>query len=260
MGLKAFTDWLVIHDAHDIGHQLFQIPQTAIVMSEPPIPEHYPIVPTLMSAQVEGSLRPLNRTKLRAQFGMLDGFKASDVRRAIALMLGRLLEYYSVIQYTGPGYVYGRVDSSWPSSLECNASHNYMDNSWCYREMHPSHPTCSIESVFSSAGWMCVETACKIARNEIAQDVPEATEVFLQASYAINSMLYERSISNIAWSASRRRLGTPGVRKALKRLQVVLPSIQIGLGPIRPAVLAQSQIGRSTFGHVREWSIPEIAA
>ena len=126
--------------------------------------------------------------------------------------------------------------------------------------MYPSHPTCSIESVFSSAGWMCIETACKIARNEIARDIPEAIEVFLQASYAINSMLAERSISNIAWSESRRRLGTPGVRKVLKRLQLVFPTIQIGLGPIRPAVLAQSQIGRSTFRDVREWSIPEIAA
>lgn len=223
--------------------------------------EQPPSQMTLTDAREAGLLSPLDRGRVRAQLGMLDSFSANDVRRATALMLARLMDYYAVVQYTGPGYVYGRTDSTYASALNSVAAHNYIDGSWSYREMGPTHAACTVQSLFDEAGWLCIPTACKLIAAEMACEAPEATEVLRQAGYCVDSLFAERSVSGVNWSESRRRLGTPGIRKLLVRILSALPNVQIGLGPIRPVVLSKDQLWMAEkCRNVREWSAPSIAA
>lgn len=216
---------------------------------------------TLTTARETGLLSPLDRGRVRAQLGMLDSFSASDVRRATALMLARLMDYYAVVQYTGPGYVYGRTDSTYPSALNSVAARNYMDGSWSHREMGPAHASCTVQSLFDEAGWLCIATACKLIAAEMAIEVPEATDVLQQSRYCVDSLFEERSVSGVNWSDSRRRLGTPGIRKLIARILSALPNVQIGLGPIRPVVLSKDHLWMAeSCRNVREWSAPSVAA
>lgn len=211
---------------------------------------------TLDGAKRDGTLPALDRGRLRAQLGMEDRITAANIRRATALVLQRIEDYYTVVQYTGPGYVYGRVDSDCPSARYAVARHNYMDDSWIYQEMTPDHPTCTDEKVFKEAGWLCVETACKVAIHEMAVEVPEATQVLGQARYAIRAMCQSSNLSGVNWAESRRRLGTPGIRKILKRLSQSLPNVRIGKGPIMPVILTSGQGGVSTvYRHITDWSL-----
>lgn len=222
-------------------------------MSEQPIAAQ-----TLAGAKLDGTLAPLNRSRLRAQLGMEDQVNAANIRRATALVLARIQDYYCVIQYTGPGYIYGRVDSEYPSALNAVAKHNYMDDTWSHREMTPDHPTCSTEEVFNEAGWMCVDTACKVACHEMASEVPEAREILRQARYAIRDMCQNRELSEVNWADSRRRLGTPGIRKVLKRLDAKLPLVRIGRGVTVPVVLSARMIGLAhSYKGISDWSIED---
>lgn len=223
--------------------------------------EQPPSQMTLTAAREAGLLSPLDRVRVRAQLGMLDSFSASDVRRATALMLARLIDYYAVVQYTGPGYVFGRTDSTSPSARNSVASYNYMYGSWSYREMGPSHPSCTVQELINEAGWLCISAASKLVAAEMSDEVPEATDVLQQARYCVDSLFEERSVSGVNWADSRRRLGTPGIRKLLVRIQSALPSVHIGLGPIRPVVLSKDQMWMAgQCRDIREWSAPSVAA
>lgn len=214
-------------------------------------------VQTLAGAQQDGALPPINRVRLRAQLGMVDDFSAANIRQATALVLQRVQEYYTVIKYTGPGYVYGRVESTWPSVVYAAPTHNYMTDSWYFQEMGPTHPTCTTASLFEEAGWLCLDTACRVAVYELAREVPEAESVLAQARYAIMTMCADRELSEVNWDESRRRIGTPGIVKVLKRLAGKLPSVQIGKGSTRPVVLSPTLISRAHIWHeIAEWSAP----
>ena len=89
-------------------------------------PEQPSTAKTLSQAKSDGSLRPLDKPRLRSQLGLVYQVTATDVRRAATLLLQRVSDYYQIIQYTGPGYVYGRVDSTWPSALYAEAELNYV--------------------------------------------------------------------------------------------------------------------------------------
>lgn len=117
---------------------------------------------TIGRAREFGALAPLNRKKIRAQFGLVDVVTADHVRRATALLLERIQDYYTVVQYTGPGYVYGRADSEWPSALYATPEFNSMEGEWSHKEMSPTHPTCTSERLFNEAGWLCLDTACRV--------------------------------------------------------------------------------------------------
>ncbi len=177
---------------------------------------------TIASARECGALAPLNRKKIRAQFGLVDEVTADHVRRATALLIERIQDYYTVVQYTGPGYVYGRVDSEWPSALYATPQFNSMEGEWSHKEMSPTHPTCTSERLFNEAGWLCLDTACRVAVYEMCLEVPEAKMVLEQARYAILSMCNDRALSETDWRSSRRRIGTRGIRKLLERLGSVL--------------------------------------
>lgn len=210
---------------------------------------------TLKGAKDVGTLAPLDRIRLRAQLGMADDVTASNIRRATALMIHRIADYYTVIQYTGPSYVYGRVDSDYPSALKAIASHNYMDDSWSYREMTPAHPTCSNESLFTEAGWMCIDTACRLAAWEMSEEVPEARPILDQARYAVKSLCEAREVSEMNWQTSRRRLGTPGIQKIIKRIIAKLRFVRIGKGAVRPVVIPQGSISMvNSYRNVTDWS------
>ncbi|MFV3332884.1 hypothetical protein ACNFIA_18230 [Pseudomonas sp. NY15437] len=208
---------------------------------------------TIAGAQQEGTLRPINRVKLRAQLGMVDEVTAASIRRAISFVIERVLDYYQVVAYTGPGYVFGRVDSDFPSALYAAPHHNYMYDRWDHREMSPTHPTCSNEKLINEAGWLCLDTACRVAVFELALEVPEAKKVLEHARSAVMSMCEDRTISEVNWRESRRRLGTPGVRKILRRMLAKLPAVDIGRGSIRPVILAPGAL-RSGLNHVTDWS------
>lgn len=214
---------------------------------------------TLEQAKANGALRPLDRQRLRAQLGLVDRIVAADVRRATELLLQRLIDYYEVIQYTGPGYVYGRVSSSWPSALYAEARYNSMYSCWQHIEMSPVHPTCTLEMLVSEAGWMCTDTAAKVAKAEMAEEVPEAGAVLAQARYAVESLLGVSSVSGVLWSDSRRRLRTAGIRKVLTRVRAALPEVTIGIGVIRPVVLGPGDSAKTgIFKDVSDWSWPAM--
>lgn len=183
---------------------------------------------TLGEALRTNQLAQIERQRIRAQFALLDSFQAADIRRAIALVLARISDYYQVIAYTGPEYVYGRVDSEYPSALYAKPEFNSTYQTWSYREMCPTHPTCTIKRLFNEAGSMCIQTACKVAEAELTEEVPESKELFRLAGRAILSMIKDPAFSEVRWSDSKRRLGTPGIRKILKRLTAKLDSAHIG--------------------------------
>ncbi len=216
---------------------------------------------TLAVARESGQLKPLDRKRIRAQFAMLDRFQAADIRRALGLLLSRLSDLYEVIAYTGPGYVYGRVDSEYPSALYAMPVQNYMDGSWMYQEMSPAHPTCTIERLIHEAGSMCLQTACKVAQAELCQDVPEAQELFRLAGRAVLSMAAESELSGVRWSDARRRLGAPGIRKMLKRLEAALPESHVGWsgGTVPVVVPATLEERLRLYRDVTDWSYAEPA-
>lgn len=212
---------------------------------------------TLAQARSTGSLAPLDRPRLRAQLGLADDVTGVNVRRATEFLLQRLLDYYSVIKYTGPGYVFGRVSSSWPSALRAEPRYNGYYDCWQHAEMNPTHPSCTLGELESQAGWMCTDTAAKVAAAEIATELPEACGLFQQARYAIESLLEDPSISGVRWCDSRRRLKTPGIRKVLGRIKATLPAVAFGIGVVRPVVLARIPgIAAPAFRNVRDWSMP----
>lgn len=211
---------------------------------------------TLADARQSGQLRPVDRSRIRAQFALLDRIQPADIRRALALVLARVSDYYQVIAYTGPAYVYGRVDSEYPSALYAKPVENYMYGNWMYQEMSPTHPSCTIERLVNEAGSMCLQTACKVAEAELTEDVPEAQELFRVAGRALMAMVHDRQLSEVRWSDSMRRLGTPGIRKMLKKLSAKLPDTHIGWGggffaAVVPAASAW-QMGQCR--NVTEWS------
>ncbi|AVX92516.1 hypothetical protein AO943_36365 [Pseudomonas aeruginosa] len=209
---------------------------------------------TIGRAREFGALAPLNRKKIRAQFGLVDVVTADHVRRATALLLERIQDYYTVVQYTGPGYVYGRADSEWPSALYATPEFNSMEGEWSHKEMSPTHPTCTSERLFNEAGWLCLDTACRVGVYEMCLEVPEAKMVLEQARYAILSMCNDRALSETDWRSSRRRIGTRGIRKLLERLGSVLHLVNIGIGSVRPVVMAP---GSTLAGlkHITDWSM-----
>lgn len=209
---------------------------------------------TIGRAREFGALAPLNRKKIRAQFGLVDVVTADHVRRATALLLERIQDYYTVVQYTGPGYVYGRADSEWPSALYATPEFNSMEGEWSHKEMSPTHPTCTSERLFNEAGWLCLDTACRVGVYEMCLEVPEAKMVLEQARYAILSMCNDRALSETDWRSSRRRIGTRGIRKLLERLGSVLHLVNIGIGSVRPVVMA---LGSTLAGlkHITDWSM-----
>jgi hypothetical protein len=214
---------------------------------------------TLEQAKAAGSLRPLDRIRLRAQLGLADQVTAVDVRRATELLLQRVLDYYEVVQYTGPGYCYGRVDSTWPSALYAEARFNHYYNVWQHLEMNPVHPTCTDSLLLSAAGWMCTNTAAKLAVIEMSKEVPEAADLLQKARYALAELLDNASASGVNWSSSRRRLRTPGIRKLLSNLQSVLPDVTIGVGNFspRPVILGLGETWMAgKFTKVSDWSWP----
>lgn len=212
-------------------------------------------VQTLAAAAAAGELPPINRIVLRAQLSMVEEVTARGVRTGVDLLLTRLKQYYAVIGYTGPGYVYGRIDSEWPSALYAAAVHNYMNGNWMHQEMSPAHPSCPPENVFNAAGWMCLDTACRVAIHEMCTDVPEAYLVLNQARYAIHSMCLERKVSGTDWRSSRRRIRAAGILKVLNRLSINLSSIAIGIGTVRPVVLVDTnEAGRSALTRITDWS------
>lgn len=80
--------------------------------------------------------------------------------------------------------------------------------------MTPAHPTCTNESLFNEAGWMCIDTACRLAAWEMSEEVPEARPILDQARYAVKSLCEAREVSELNWQSSRRRLGTPGIQRS----------------------------------------------
>lgn len=211
---------------------------------------------TLAEALCTNQLAPIDRQRIRAQFAQLDVFQASDIRRAMELVLARITNYYQVISYTGPAYVYGRVDSEYPSALYAKPEHNYMYQTWSYREMSPAHPSCTIQRLFNEAGSMCLPTACKVAQAELAEEVPESNEVFRLAGYAVMSMVKDREFSEVRWSDSMRRLGTPGIRKVLKRLTAKLGDAHIGWesGLFAAVVPGTCEWRLAQYPRVKKWS------
>lgn len=215
---------------------------------------------TLAGAKKDGTLPPLDRSRLRAQLSLENRVTAANIRRATALVLQRIRDYYTVVQYTGPGYVYGRVESEYPSALNAVAKYNYLNSTWYRQEMTPDHPTCTTERVFNEAGWLCVNTACKVAIHEMVEEVPEAHEILGQARYAIQSMCQNRELSAINWANSRRRLGTPGILKLLNRLDATLPLVRIGKGAIAPVILTPGLFGSAqVYKNIIDWSYEEHA-
>lgn len=211
---------------------------------------------TIDGALQDGSLPPMNRIRLRAQLGMVEDITASNIRLATALLLQRVQDYYTVVQYTGPAYVYGRVDSEFPSALYAKPKHSYMNDTWFQQEMSPTHPTCTVERLFSEAGWLCLDTACRLAVAELAREVPEARAVLDQGRYAIKGMCEQRELTELNWKDSRRRLGTPGIRKMLKRFSSKLRFVRIGKGKgILPIILPHERITTShIYRDITDWS------
>ncbi|MGI0649469.1 hypothetical protein ACRCPS_31115 [Pseudomonas aeruginosa] len=211
---------------------------------------------TLAEALRTNQLAPIERQRIRAQFALLDTFQAADIRRAIVLVLARISEYYQVIAYTGPEYVYGRVDSEYPSALYAKPELNYMYQTWSHREMSPTHPTCTVQRLFNEAGSMCIQTACKVAEAELTEEVPESKELFRVAGRAILTMVKDREFSEVRWSDSMRRLGTPGIRKMLKRLSAKLGDAHIGWdrGLFAAVVPASCEWRLAQYPRVKDWS------
>jgi hypothetical protein len=211
---------------------------------------------TLAEALRTNKLAPIERQRIRAQFSLLDRFQASDIRRAIALVLGRISAYYQVIAYTGPAYTYGRVDNAYPSALYAKPEHNSLYQTWSYREMSPTHPTCTIDRLFNEAGSMCIQTACKVAEAELSEEVPESKDLFRIAGRAIQTMVYDRDLSEVRWNESMRRLGTPGIRKILKRLTTKLGDAHIGWdrGLFAAVVPATCEWRLAQYPRVNDWS------
>jgi len=220
---------------------------------------------TLAAALQTKKLAPIDRQRIRAQFSMLNVIRAADIRRATELVLARITAYYQVIGYTGPEYVYGRVDSEFPSALCAKPELNYMYNTWSYREMSPTHPICTVERLFNEAGFMCIQTACKVAADELSKELPESKELFVIAGRAVQSMIKDRDISGISWRDSMRRLRTPGIRKALKALSWKLADVHIGwTGVFFPVVVPVSHEQRlAIYSDIKDWSYankPAVAA
>ncbi len=218
-------------------------------------------VPTLAESAKNGRLPALDRVRTRAQLAMVDTVTAANIRLATTLLLSRVREYYKAVNYTGPGYVFGRVDSEFPSALYAAPVHNYMDDTWIHQEMSPANPTCTAQRLFEEAGWLCLDTACRVAIHEITQEVPEAQVVLLQARYCIRSMCEDRKLSGINWRDARRRLRTPGVRKLLGRIGEMLPYARIGRGAVRPAVfLPDEGLVSAPYSNVTDWSFETLAS
>lgn len=221
------------------------------------VPDQPQTAVTLAHAKAYGLISPLDRKRLRAQLGMVDKITALDLRRATELLLQRVIDYYAVIQYTSPGYIYGRVDSSYGSALRAEPEFNRYYNTWQYREMTPEHPTCTDASLFAGAGWMCTATAAKLAAMELAEEVPEAAELLRKARYAIAALLSNSATSGTNWNDSRRRMRTPGIRKVLLRVQSAIPAVAIGLGVVCPVILGPGEAGMvASVRNVSDWSLP----
>ncbi|BDC78655.1 hypothetical protein ACEP6V_21475 [Pseudomonas aeruginosa] len=212
---------------------------------------------SLQAALDSGKLRPLDTRRVRAQLAFVSLDSASDARRAVALLLARVGEYYQAVDYCGPGYVYGKASSDWPEALDRNFTYDRMNARWHQQVLSIAHPDTGPARIFENASAMCFGTALKVAAFEIGLEVPETNELLRRAVVLLNSLVSQRAWSGVCWSDSKRRLGTKGIRRVLASMLGALCVARVGITPAGnlTAVFADD----NSMRHVRSWSEPAAA-
>jgi hypothetical protein len=178
---------------------------------------------TLAASLADGRLPHLNTPRLRATFAMASTKCVNDCRRAILALFERVCAYYRVVAYSGPGYVFGRVES------EACYAERATPSAKLGASMSIDHPTTGAAIHWVDASAMCLRTAYKVAAWELGKALPEAAPLFETCAMTAYRISTHRRVCGLNWESSRRRIGTTGIRKALAYALPQMQSIYVTL-------------------------------
>lgn len=85
--------------------------------------QHQPCsLPNLAGALASGRLPPLDKARIRASLAIYDGTVPATVRHGLMLILQRVRDYLSCVDYAKPDRIVGRADRELPSAKSCEYS------------------------------------------------------------------------------------------------------------------------------------------
>lgn len=227
-----------------------------------------PALLSLKDSLESGTLQPLDRARVRALLSCADSKSAIDAQRVISLLVSRVAEYFGVTQYVSPGYVFGKTASEYPESLSKERSWDSRNGQWYQQRICVEHPTEGPQAVWQQASHLCLMTAFRVAAWEMETLAPEATMLLRICSTSAYFACTSREIGGVRWYESRRRLGTPGIRKLLAQSIENLPQCAVAINDIHPIVIPASQISllyqlmardAERAGKLLSWAAPLLA-
>lgn len=209
---------------------------------------------SLSDALAAGTLKALDRSRIRAQLACASEESPAEMRAALMAVLSRAKDYFGVIEYTGPGYVFGRVDSEYPYAL--SKSFVFALYAGWQRQSLQADAQANLGELYRTASAMCLNTACRVAAYEIAQVVPESKEVLLQAARVLSRSVHRRELSGTNWMDARRRLRNKGLGKVLEHLTKALERARIGVIDRYNTVIVPASDSMHLWNDVRAWHEP----
>lgn len=155
------------------------------------------------------ALKPLDKTRIRAQLTFLDQNSITDRERAVHILLSRILDYYSVAGYVGP-------EMSKYSELGCVLGEWIIERGYQpWREkvvLTNNYAWANPEKIFKRARFLCFQSALRLAAWEVTTVVPESEEAIKRAYWCAYSSLTQMTPR---WPMIRNRYGS-------KRMKVIL--------------------------------------
>lgn len=209
---------------------------------------------SLSDALGSGQLKPLDRSRVRAQLAFASWESPAEWRLAMMTILARVREYMRVVEYAGPDYVYGRADSEYPYAQK-KAFEWCHGVGWSCRSI-TADAQADMEEIFTMAGAMCLNTACRVAAYEIAQAVPESSELLKHAARVLSGSVSWKELSGINWKESRRRLKNKELCKVLAHLAKALAAARVGMVDRYNAVIAPTSYPAASWKSVKAWHEP----
>jgi hypothetical protein len=206
---------------------------------------------SLSDCLADGSLSALDRSRIRASLSFVSADNPADMRNAIMHVLARVEAYMRVIEYTGPGYVFGRADSDYPHAQGKTFVHG-LGLGW-YRPSIKADGQADLDELFSLASGMCLDTACRVAAHELSKVVPESREALRIAARVVSGSVVRRELSGVFWSDSKRRLKSKGLGKLLRHLAGAIATARVGIVDQCRVVIACANEPDHLWPHVRHW-------
>jgi hypothetical protein len=213
--------------------------------------------PSLADAHLSGLLPALDRKRVRASLAFYDGSSPAAVREGLMLILQRVRQYLSCIDYAAPDRIVGRADRELPRALGREFTRRGDAGPW-YMPPLRADQYADFDYLRENAAAMCFDVASRMAAYEIHQVVPEASVEYLERlARCWRPLLFRPSASGVkCWEVSRRRIGTKGACRVLDRLLSILPDCKIGLQGPGHAIIALPGESLAYMGDRVAWDLP----